>query len=255
MIDIHSHILPGVDDGAKTLTEALDMLKMAVDQGVTTQVLTPHIHYGRYENSKTDLAVRFAQFKQQVAVANIDITLRLGAEIRIGTELMQLVQQDNVPWLGTYQGKKTFLLEFPRIDVPHGSDNLVRWLLQKDIIPIIVHPERNKTFLNYPHKLKVFTDMGCPLQVTASSLIGKFGDDVKQNAIELIEHNHVFAIASDCHNLKGRAPDLKPSISALNGIIPQDRIHTLISGNPASLFESRETRDPFHSTSKVDVIY
>ncbi|MDO6693238.1 tyrosine protein phosphatase [Aliiglaciecola sp. 3_MG-2023] len=250
MIDIHSHILPGVDDGAKTLAEALDMLKMAVDQGVKTQVLTPHIHYGRYENTKADLINRFAQFQQQVIDANIDIELRLGAEIRIGTELMQLVQQDQIPWLGTYQGSKTFLLEFPRIDVPHGSDNLVRWLLQKDIIPIIVHPERNKTFLNHPHKLQIFTDMGCPLQITASSLTGKFGDDVKQMALELVEQDKAFAIASDCHNLKGRAPDLKPSIADLPAIIGQDKLNNLVLNNPQSLFDGNETR-----LSNVDAIF
>ncbi|GAB2681959.1 tyrosine-protein phosphatase [Aliiglaciecola aliphaticivorans] len=241
MIDIHSHILPGVDDGAKTLSEALDMLKLAVEQGVTTQVLTPHIHFGRYENTKADLANRFLQFQQQVADANIDIELRLGAEIRIGTELMQLVQQEQIPWLGTYQGKKTFLLEFPRIDVPHGSDNLVRWLLQKDIIPIIVHPERNKTFLKQPRKLKVFTDMGCPLQITASSLTGKFGDDVKDMAFELVENDKAFAIASDCHNLKGRAPDLKPSITGLQNIISEASVNELVIHNPQSLFVENET--------------
>ncbi|MDO6712868.1 tyrosine protein phosphatase [Aliiglaciecola sp. 2_MG-2023] len=244
MIDIHSHILPGVDDGAKTLAEALDMLKMAVDQGVTTQALTPHIHYGRYENTKADLANRFSQFQQQVADANIDIELRLGAEIRIGTELMQLVQQGQIPWLGAYQGKRTFLLEFPRIEVPHGSDNLVRWLLQKDIIPIIVHPERNKTFIKQPHKLQVFTDMGCPLQITASSLTGKFGDEVKDMAFELVESDRAFAIASDCHNLKGRAPDLKPSIASLQNIIGEARLRSLVLNNPQSLFVNTQTLTP-----------
>ncbi|MEP4891158.1 MAG: CpsB/CapC family capsule biosynthesis tyrosine phosphatase [Aliiglaciecola sp.] len=237
MIDIHSHILPGVDDGAKTLAEALEMLKMAVDQGVKTQVLTPHIHYGRYENTKADLINRFALFKQQVADANINIELRLGAEIRIGTELMQLAQQDQIPWLGTYLGKKTFLLEFPRIDVPHGSDNLVRWLLQKDIIPLIVHPERNKTFLNHPHKLQTFTDMGCPLQITASSLTGKFGDEAQQMAINLLEKNKVFAIASDCHNLKGRAPDLKYGIDTARSLTGDESANVFCSLDKLTLID------------------
>ncbi|MBU2880295.1 tyrosine-protein phosphatase [Aliiglaciecola lipolytica] len=243
MIDIHSHILPGVDDGAKTLAEALDMLKLAVEQGVTTQVLTPHIHFGRYENTKADLANRFSQFQQQVADANIDIELRLGAEIRIGTELMQLVQQDQIPWLGTFQGKKTFLLEFPRIDVPHGSDNLVRWLLQKDIIPIIVHPERNKTFLKQPHKLQMFTDMGCPLQITASSLTGKFGDEVKDMAFELVEHNRAFAIASDCHNLKGRAPDLGITANHLRSMGLVEQVEVCCNINPKNLLSKSASNE------------
>lgn len=218
MIDIHSHILPGVDDGARTTVEALDMLRMAVDQGVTTQVLTPHIHFGRFENTKSQLTEHFLRFRDLVAAENLPISLLLGAEIRIGPELMQLVQQDQIPWLGEYQGKNTFLLEFPRIDVPHGSDNLVRWLIQKNIMPIIVHPERNKTFLNNPKKLQTFIDLGCPLQVTASSLTGKFGEDAQTMALKLIKNDQVLAIASDCHNLKGRAPDLLEAYHQVQGI-------------------------------------
>ncbi|WP_339726353.1 CpsB/CapC family capsule biosynthesis tyrosine phosphatase [uncultured Paraglaciecola sp.] len=232
MIDIHSHILPGVDDGARTETEALDMLKMAVDQGVTTQVLTPHIHLGRFNNTKAELTASFVKFRDLVDSQNIPIRLLLGAELRIGPELMTLVQQDQIPWLGEYQGKKAFLLEFPRIDVPHGSDNLVRWLLQKNIQPIIVHPERNKTFINNPAKLQTFIDLGCPLQVTASSLTGKFGEEAQDMAIRLIENEQVLAIASDCHNLKGRAPDLLDGVKEAQTIIGETNSKYLVNRNP-----------------------
>ena len=208
MIDLHSHILPGVDDGAQTLAEAITMLKMAVDGGVTTQYLTPHIQYGRFNNTKADLEVRFTQFQEQVNAANINVELRLGAEVRIGPEIMRLVAEDAIPWIGEYKGKRTFLLEFSRQEVPHGSDNLVKWLLAKNCLPIIVHPERNRTFLNQRHKLQTFIDLGCPLQITASSLTGKFGAEVQQMSEALLEQDEVSAIASDCHNLKGRMPDL-----------------------------------------------
>ena len=208
MIDLHSHILPGVDDGAQTLAEAITMLKMAVDGGVTTQYLTPHIQYGRFNNTKADLEVRFTQFQEQVNAANINVELRLGAEVRIGPEIMRLVTEDAIPWIGIYKGKRIFLLEFSRQEIPHGSDNLVKWLLAKNCLPIIVHPERNRNFLNQRHKLQTFIDLGCPLQITASSLTGKFGAEVQQMSEALLEEDEVSAIASDCHNLKGRMPDL-----------------------------------------------
>ncbi|WP_198560100.1 tyrosine-protein phosphatase [Colwellia sp. Bg11-28] len=211
LIDIHSHILPCVDDGARTNTEALEMLRMAVDGGVTTQILTPHIHMGRFENNKNDLEQRFIQFRDSVDKANIRVKLQLGAEVRIGPEVMMLVNNNLIPWMGEYQGKKTFLLEFPRLDIPFGSDNLVKWLLAKNCLPIIVHPERNSTFLNQRHKLQPFIDLGCPLQLTACSLTGKFGKEVQKMSEELLEANQVAAIASDCHNLKGRMPDLGPT--------------------------------------------
>jgi protein-tyrosine phosphatase len=182
MIDIHSHILPNVDDGASSNEEALDMLRLSVDGGVTKQVLTPHIHFGKFNNTKADLQQKFEQFRELVEQANIDVELQLAAEVRIGPDVMALVNNNAIPWLGEYQGKKTFLLEFPRQDIPFGSDNLVKWLLAKNCLPVIVHPERNRTF----------------------------GKDVQIMAEELLAENSVSAIASDSHNLKGRPPDLGP---------------------------------------------
>ena len=235
MIDIHSHILPGVDDGARTLDEALDMLRMAVDTGVTIQVLTPHIHFGRFDNQKNDLEQRFAIFQEQVDRANIKIGLQLGSEVRISSEIMQLVAQDAIPTLGVYQGKKTFLLEFPRIEVPVGYENLVKWLIAKNYLPIIVHPERNQTFVRKPQKLQVLTDMGCPLQITASSLTGQFGEEAQQNAELLLTEGRVSAIASDCHNLKGRKPNLDAGVSAAMLIVDQEEAEVLTTSVPETL--------------------
>ena len=235
MIDIHSHILPGVDDGARTLDEALDMLRMAVDSGVTVQVLTPHIHFGRFDNQKADLQQRFAIFQDQVDSANIKIGLQLGSEVRIGSEIMQLVARDAIPTLGEYNGKRTFLLEFPRIEVPVGYENLVKWLINKNYLPIIVHPERNQTFVRQPQKLQVLTDMGCPLQITASSLTGQFGEEAQQNAEWLLEQGRVSAIASDCHNLKGRKPNLNEGVIAAQLLVGSDQTDLLVNSIPNQL--------------------
>ncbi|WP_077342087.1 tyrosine-protein phosphatase [Pseudocolwellia agarivorans] len=235
MIDIHSHILPGIDDGARSLDEALDMLRIAIDQGVTTQVLTPHIHMGRFNNTKQHIEQEFTKFKEQVNAANLPIKLLLGAELRIGPEIMQLINTDSVPWLGEVDSQRTFLLEFPRTEVPFGSDNLVRWLLSKNCLPIIVHPERNSTFLHNRDKLQTFIDLGCPLQITASSLTGKFGADVQQMTEELLEADEVSAIASDCHNLKGRSPDLFAGVEQAKTIIGNEKANLLVTNSPAKL--------------------
>jgi protein-tyrosine phosphatase len=229
MIDLHSHILPFVDDGAQTLAEAITMLKIAVDGGVTTQYLTPHIQYGRFNNTRQDLEARFTQFQEQVNAANINVELRLGAEVRIGPEVMRLVTEDAIPWIGECGGKRTFLLEFSRQEIPHGSDNLVKWLLAKNCLPIIVHPERNRTFLNQRHKLQAFIDLGCPLQITASSLTGKFGAEVQKMSETLLEQGKVSAIASDCHNLKGRMPDLHIGLDIAKNIIGTESLKLIMS--------------------------
>ncbi|MFC4700849.1 tyrosine-protein phosphatase [Glaciecola siphonariae] len=239
MIDIHSHILPGVDDGAKTLGESFDMLNMAIDQGVTTQVLTPHIHIGRYNNTKLGLLKAFSEFQARVKDKGLSITLRLAAEVRIGAEIMPLISNKQIPWLGQLNGKQVFLLEFPRIDVPHGSDNLVRWCIAQNVLPLIVHPERNKTFLNKPEKLQWYIKKGCPIQITASSLSGKFGDDVKHMALDLMRKNQVFAVASDCHNLKGRQPDLGKVYTELKDEFDADYLTKVFVSNPQSLLKER----------------
>jgi len=240
MIDIHSHILPNIDDGARSVDEALTMLKIAIDSGVTTQVLTPHIHLGKFDNTKEAIEQAFTQFRDTVDATNLPIKLLLGAECRIGPEIMQLVNQDAIPYLGEVEGKKTFLLEFPRTEVPFGSDNLVHWLLSKNYLPIIVHPERNSTFLNNRQKLQVFIDLGCPLQITASSITGKFGDDVQQMTEELLVAGNVTAIASDCHNLKGRAPDLLAGFEQAITIVGEQQASTLVNLLPNELIHNNK---------------
>jgi protein-tyrosine phosphatase len=240
MIDIHSHILPNIDDGARSIEEALTMLKMAVDGGVTTQVLTPHIHFGRFDNTKNQIEAAFIKFSEQVDAANISIKLLLGAELRIGPEVMTMINTNQVPWLGECQEQKTFLLEFPRSDIPFGSDNLVRWVLSKKCLPIIVHPERNTTFLNHPEKLQVFLDLGCPIQITSCSLTGKFGADVQQFSEQLLIDEKVSAIASDCHNLKGRKPDLLAGYEHAKSIVGEQQANTLVNLIPNTLIHNNQ---------------
>jgi protein-tyrosine phosphatase len=152
---------------------------------------------------------------------------------------MQLITAGNVPWLGVFQNKKTFLLEFPRTEVPFGSDNLVNWLLSKDCLPIIVHPERNSTFLKNRDKLQTFIDLGCPLQITASSLTGKFGSDVQKMSEELLEADEVSAIASDCHNLKGRSPDLLTGVEYAKRLLG-DKAINLVNSTPKNLIHKNK---------------
>lgn len=240
MIDIHSHILPGIDDGAHNIDEALTMLKMAADNGVTTQVLTPHIHQGRFDNGKDEIELAFEKFRLQVAAANIPIKLLLGAELRIGPEIITMINNNQVPWLGECQEQKTFLLEFPRNDIPFGSDNLVRWVLSNNCLPIIVHPERNRTFINHPEKLQVFIDLGCPIQITACSLTGKFGEDVQKFSEQLLIDNKVSAIASDCHNLKGRKPDLLEGFEHAKTIVGEQQANSLVNVIPSTLIHKNK---------------
>lgn len=222
MIDIHSHILPAVDDGARNTIEALEMLKIAADQGVTTQYLTPHMDFHRFPNSVESLKEEFDKFREQAIRHNINITLKLAAEIRIGVELMSLAKNNSIPYLCEFNGNKAFLLEFPRTEIPHGSDKLISWLTEMGYTPIIVHPERNHVFQTKPQLLHRFINLGCLLQITSSSVTGKFGKACQSFSYQLIKNRHVAAVASDCHNLKGRRPDLIEGLTAIKNSFGQE---------------------------------
>jgi protein-tyrosine phosphatase len=231
MADMHSHILPGVDDGAANLEAALEMLWKAVKDGVMIQVLTPHIDQQRYKNTRRSLETRFWEFHDIVMDARIPIELHLAAEIRICHEIMQMVDNDEIPWLGSWNGEKTFLLEFPQNTIPARSENLIQWLRRERILPVIAHPERNYVFQKHPEKLIPFIDADCPLQVTAGSLVGRFGKSAQKLVISLLKEGKVKVIASDCHNLRYRPPNLSLGVKAATKLVGKTTTTEMVTSN------------------------
>jgi len=235
MIDIHSHILPGIDDGSQSLEDSLTLLRLALESGVTTQVLTPHIQLNRYPNDPDSLRKAFAEFESIVKQESISINLVLSAEVRIGTDVMTLIENENFPWLGSWQGRRAFLLEMPHNQLPVASLNLIEWLVNRDILPIIVHPERNRELQQDIDKLMPYLEMGCEIQITASSLSGRFGLKAKQIAVDLLKADRALFMATDCHNIAYRAPDLNEGLALASELIGQSRAIALVRDNPAKL--------------------
>ncbi|TPW14613.1 MAG: protein-tyrosine phosphatase [Halothiobacillaceae bacterium] len=227
MIDIHSHILPGVDDGAQTVEDALKMLLLAAADGVTVQYLTPHIQPNRFNNNRQALEERFSVFREQVANAGITIELRLAAEVHIGPEVMTMVDRGTLPWLGRWRGEYCFLLELPSNTLPTGSINLIHWLRKRQITPIIVHPERNREFQKQPDKLRPFIEAGCPLQITSGSLSSRFGPEAQVLAEQLLKGRYVSAIATDSHNLAYRPPCLSEGFKMAANILNEGELQHL----------------------------
>ena len=234
---MHSHILPGIDDGPVDLEESLQLLQRAAADGVRLQVLTPYIHIGRYENTKASLQAAFADFSATVAAAGIGIELRLAAEVRIGAEILQLVAGDDIPWLGGWDGRRVLLLEFPHSQIPVGSINLVQWLIQRQVVPMVAHPERNRELLAQPDKLEPFLQAGCLTQVTAGSLTGKFGPGSRAFAENLLQAGQVTLLATDCHNLAYRPPELGAGRDAAAALIGEAGARRLVEENPQRILE------------------
>jgi len=242
MIDIHCHMLPGIDDGAKDMTEALALVKLAIEDGVTRLVLTPHLHFGRFDNTLSVIKTAFAELVAEVKKAELDITMAYAAEVRLDSEMLALLAIKQLPLYGSYNGQQFMLLEFPHSHIPAGSDMLVKYLKKQNITPVIAHPERNRDLLESPHKIKQFARLGCWFQVTASSISGHFGEECQQLALDYIEQDLIQIVASDAHNLKRRPPMLSDARNRVVELFGEEKAQQLFYDNPynitASLFES-----------------
>jgi protein-tyrosine phosphatase len=235
MIDLHCHILPGIDDGPETLAQSLEMARCAVANGIRETVATPHIHPGRYGNDAESIRRVFLRFKAALEEHEIPLKLRMAAEVRICPELLVMIPQGRIPFIGLWNGRKVLLLELPHSHIPPGSDKLVQWLISKNILPMIAHPERNKTVMREPEKLLPFAELGCLFQVTTGAVAGAFGPMAQDCARWLLEEGWVTVLASDAHNLAHRPPQLKPGQARAAGWIGEDKAWILVRENPQAL--------------------
>lgn len=202
MIDLHCHILPGIDDGADTLADSLAMAEAAISQGITHILCTPHHNNGKYVNSKDEVIPKVAALQKELDQRNLPLTLLEGQEVRITGDLVSDIQQDRI--LFTDLADTYILIEFPMADVPAYAERLLFELRSMGKTPVIVHPERNIKFREDPNRLIPYLEMGCLTQLTAPSYVGVFGKSIQKTAKQMLEHNLVQMMASDAHGVKKR---------------------------------------------------
>ncbi|TPF15949.1 tyrosine-protein phosphatase [Priestia megaterium] len=202
MIDLHCHILCGIDDGAQTIEDSLHMAKQAVSEGIHTIVATPHHQNGQYINEKKEIVQRVAKLNTYFLKERIPLTILPGQESRIYGEIIKDYHNGKILTLN--QTNKYLFIELPPSQVPKFTGELVYDIQSEGLIPIIVHPERNSRLMEDPDILYNLVNKGVLTQITASSLTGRFGKKVKKFSMDLIEANLTHMIASDAHNLSGR---------------------------------------------------
>ena len=206
MIDIHCHLLPGIDDGPTSLEQSLALARACVDDGITHVVATPHVFPGRFENRSSSIEEDFDRFSAVLRNAGIPLGLSWAGEVRLTPEVLELLALLELPFVGQVAGYQAMLLEMPDGQIPLGSGRFVNHLLRAKVKPIIVHPERNRAVMEKPERLRQFIEMGCYVQVTAGSLVGQFGAKAQATAQTLLDQAWVHAVASDAHNLVARRP-------------------------------------------------
>ena len=260
MIDLHNHILYGLDDGPETLEESLAMCRLGYRDGIRTIVATPHTLNGVYRNSRTAIVTRVRELNaalakggilflnseeaesplhDQSAIRNPQSPLRIlpGADVHLGEEIIRHLREDRLMTLG--DGHRFILIELPSQGVPYLAEKVLFQLIVRGLIPVITHPERNPEIGRKPERYYEMIRMGCLGQVTAMSLTGGFGPGVRRFAEELFTHRLVHIIASDAHSLEERPPILTPSVRAASKLVGEDEARKMVTEYPWAVLEGR----------------
>jgi protein-tyrosine phosphatase len=235
VIDLHCHLLPGIDDGPETLDEALAMARLALDDGIEKACVTPHLHVGRWDNDRARIEAAVAAHRRALAEAGLALELGFAAEVRCDYDIVPLIEEGRVPFLGTLGGYRVMLLELPHSHVPVGADKLVAWLLARNIRPMLAHPERNKDIVREPAKLLPFVREGCLLQLTADAVADGFGPDCARRAAEFLDAGWVSVLASDAHDTRSRPPRMSAGRDAAARIVGREEAERMVRGTPLAI--------------------
>lgn len=208
------------------------MARMAVNHGITAAVLTPHIHLGRFDNTKDTIRTAFKLFKLALKRESIPLAIGMSAEVRLTPEIMPQILQNDLPYLGQWEGHNVLLLEMPHSHIPAGTDQLIRWLYKQGVVAMIAHPERNKDVIRDFKNIKPIVKTGCLFQVTAGAAEGRFGEAAKLRAEQLLALGVVTILATDAHHDTRRPPILEPGRKAAERIIGDSASWDLVDSRP-----------------------
>jgi protein-tyrosine phosphatase len=233
MIDIHSHILPGLDDGPRDLDESLQMCELYVLEGVQTVVATPHLCDPRFHVSPEAIRSGVRSLTAACRERGLRLEILSGGDVRLEPELLDAFDAGRVLTLG--DAGTHLLLELPFQTVPR-IENLVFQLSLRGVTTVLSHPERNLELWRKPRRLAELVELGCLVQVTAGSFLGQFGPWAERAARGFLEAALVHAVATDAHSSHGtRRPALKQAAGLLKNLIGEARATDLLSKNPAAM--------------------
>jgi protein-tyrosine phosphatase len=238
MIDIHCHILPEMDDGPESLDETLEMCRIALDDGITTVVATPHQRDGIHHNSAKAIVEKVQTVASHLKQANIPLELLPGADVHIEVNTGEKILQGEI--LSINNTKRYFLLEFPAHAIPPNIDRLVFNLLLKNIIPVLTHPERILEVQENPGRIYELVSIGVLSQITAMSVTGGFGPMARKCASTLLKHNLVHIIASDAHSVDHRPPILSDAVKAVSRLLGEERAMEMVTMAPLEIIRGEQ---------------
>ena len=238
MVDIHCHILPELDDGAVEPAVARAMAEMAIGDGITHIVATPHSNY-RYQ---FDPEVNRRKRDELQSAVGDRLALFLGCDFHLSYENLEEVRANSGRF--TINGFQYLLVEFADLNIPPNMDQIFFDLLGRSLVPIITHPERNPILLEQPELIRKWIGLGCLVQVTAGSFLGRFGKRACSSALTLLHRRMVHFIATDAHNTTSRPPLLAEARRFIAAEQGEEVAAALTESNPRAVIEGAAV--PWH---------
>ena len=238
MIDIHSHILPSVDDGAQNISESIKIVKLALEQGVRGIVATPHVMEYPSASFRQRVQSAFDELQQECLARELAISLYLGAECRISPDLADIIRAN--PQLTLNGGSRYVLLELPFYDIPIFTKQVIYDLQLMGITPIIAHPERCEPIAKDLSILEDFVDGGLFTQIDASSILGRFGGKIARTAKKIMLHGMGHIVASDVHSPQKSSYDLAAARRSVLKFTAADRAEKMFVELPHRVVHGRQ---------------
>jgi protein-tyrosine phosphatase len=236
MIDLHCHLLPGVDDGAKDLDSALAMARIAVADGIRTTACTPHIQPGVYDNTPERIRNGVSKLQAAIDKAEIPLTLVVGSDAHIRPDFVAALRAGQIAPL---HASRYVLFEPPHHVAPPAMDSVLFDMLANGYVPILTHPERLTWMGQHYEMLKRLVGSGVWLQITAGSLTGRFGRNPQHLAERMLGDGLVHILATDAHSTHRRPPLLREGMEAAARVIGNEEAHHLVVTRPQAVLENR----------------
>lgn len=236
MIDIHSHIIPNVDDGARSVEETFNILKEAQEAGFTDVILTSHFLLNYYETNAQELIFWKEKLQEVLKKQGTKINLHSGMEIYITNQMEELLENKKIL---TLANSRYMLIELPLATNVKYFDYVVYYLEAKGIKPIIAHPERYKCVQKDPDIVEEYIEKGCLIQCNYGSIVNLYGREAEKTIKTLLKKNQVHFLGSDVHRENGTYLIILDAIKKIRKIIGENKINELTTINPKKILQMK----------------
>lgn len=237
MIDIHCHIVPNIDDGAKNLDDALEMAKIAYNEGIRQIINTSHYHPSFNYIKGEELLNRVKEFNNILKLNNIDIEIFIGNELYYSEDIIEIIEQKEFYSLNN---SRYLLIEFSPLNFPKNILDIIYEIKIRGYIPVLAHVERYKAIHENINLIYECINEGALIQVNSSSIIGKNGNEIKKVSNILLDNNMIHFVATDAHSSIRRRPIVKETYNYIVKKYGEKRAQTLFIQNPSKVINNEE---------------